>query len=106
MGDTTLTLTDLEDEEAVAVLGGICAFQMQALSTGATQKVIASGTALQKLAEENPEEVREVFLENRGAFHVASMPQEVLDHLGLKLEDGTLYENTDGDEWTEVEIGD
>lgn len=104
MGDIDLTLTDLEDLEAEAVIGGLASYQMQAMGAGAIPKVAAAGNTLAKLAEENPEEVRECFLQNREAFRVAQMPDEMLDHLGLEVRDGKLYENTDGDEWTEVEI--
>lgn len=104
MGDTTLTLTDLDDAEVEAVLGGISAYQMQAMAAGSMPKVIAAGNAMGKLAEENPDAIREAFLENREAFHITNMPEELLDHLDLKVKDGKLYENTDGDEWVEVEI--
>jgi len=104
MGDIDLELTGLEDEHVEAVIGGISTFQMQALQAGAIPKVAAAGDTLSQLAEENSEEVRETFLRNREAFRVAQMPDEMLELLNLKLRDGQLYENTDGDEWTEVEI--
>lgn len=104
MGDIDLELTGLDQEHVEAVIGGISTFQMQALSAGAIPKVAAAGDALSRLAEENPEEVRETFLQNREAFRVAQMPDEMLDVLDLELRDGKLYENTDGDGWTEVEI--
>lgn len=106
MGDDALTLTDPADAEVEAIIGGISTYQMQAMAAGAIPKVAAAGNTLAKLAEENPELVRECFLQNREAFKIAQMPDEMLDHLDLEIRDGQLYENTDGDGWTEVEISD
>jgi len=104
MGNIDLELTGLEDEHVEAVIGGISTYQMQALQAGAIPKVAAAGDTLSRLAEENPDAVRETFLQNRKAFRVAQMPDEMLELLDLEVRDGHLYENTDGDGWTEVEI--
>lgn len=104
MSDVDLTLTGLADEEVEAVLGGVSTFQMQAFAAGNVPKVAAAGNALLTLAEENPEAVREAFLRNQEAFRVANMPEEVLDHLDLEVQDGTLYQATDDGDWTEVDI--
>mgnify|MGYP006290979435 CR=1 FL=1 len=104
MGDVDLTLTDLEDVEVEAVLGGLSTYQMKALAAGAIPKVVAAGNALAKLAEENPDEVRRTFLQNQDAFRVAQMPDEMLEHLDLEVRDGKLH-RPDGDNgWVEVEI--
>jgi alkylhydroperoxidase/carboxymuconolactone decarboxylase family protein YurZ len=100
-----LELPGASTGQVTAVLAGLASIQMQALAVGDIEKVEHAGESMGKLAEENPDLVREAFLENNHAFRVAAMPDEMLDHLDLKLEDGQLYENTDGDEWTEVEIG-
>lgn len=104
MSDEDLTLTEPPDEVLEAILGGISIYQMKALSAGAIPKVEAAGDTLMLLAEENPELIRRTFLQNQDAFKVAMMPDEMLEHLDLELRDGTLYENTDGDGWTEVEV--
>jgi hypothetical protein len=104
MGDTELTLTGLEDEHVEAVVGGISIFQMEAFEAGDIPKVAAAGETLSRLAEENPEAVRETFLSNREAFQVAQMPDELLERLDMELRDGQLYETTDEDEWAKVEI--
>jgi len=102
--DTDLVLPDPHEVEVTVVLAGLASVQMQALPAGDIEKVAAAGNAMGKLAEENPDLVREAFLQNREAFHIAAMPDEMLEHLDLEERDGTLYEKTDGDEWTEVEI--
>lgn len=104
MSDADLMLPDAHEEEVTVVLAGISSIQMQALAVGDLTKVAAAGNAMAKLAEENPDQVRETFLANRDSFQIAAMPDEMLDHLDLELRDGRLYENTDGDGWTEVEI--
>jgi hypothetical protein len=106
MSDTTLTLTDLTDEEVMAVLGGVSTFQMQALAARDIPKVAAAGSTLSKLAKENPEAVREVFLQNSEVFRVANMPEEMLDHLDLEVRDGRLHRPDGDDGWTEVEVDD
>lgn len=104
MSEDDLVLPDAHGEEVTVILAGLASVQMQALPAGDMEKVAAAGNSMGKLAEENPDLVREVFLQNRDAFHIAAMPDEMLDHLDLEERDGTLYEKTDGDEWTEVEI--
>ena len=104
MSDIDLELTGLEDEHVEVVIAGISTYQMQALQVGDIPKVAAAGDTLSRLAKENPEAVRETFLQNREAFQFTQMPDEMLELLDLKLRDGRLYENTDGDGWTEVEI--
>lgn len=99
-----LTLSDLSEDEVMAVLGGISTFQMQAFAAQDIPKVAAAGEALGKLAEENPDPVREAFLENAEHFRVAGMPEELLEHLDLEVRDGKLYRRTDEDDFTEVEI--
>jgi hypothetical protein len=100
-----LTLPDPHEIEITTVIAGLASIQMQALGAGDIEKVAAAGNSLGKLAKENPDQVREAFLRNREAFHIAAMPDEMLEHLDLEVRDGTLYEKTDGDKWTEVEIG-
>lgn len=104
MSEIDLELTGLEDEHVEAVIGGISTYQMKAIQAGAIPKVAAAGNILSRLAEENPEAVRETFLQNRDAFRVAQMPDEMLELLDLQVRDGRLYEKTDGDGWTEVQI--
>jgi hypothetical protein len=104
MSDADLTLPEPDTEEVTVVLAGLAVIQMQALGAGDLEKVTAAGNSMAKFAEANPEQVRETLLENNQAFHVAAMPDEMLDHLDLEVRDGTLYENTDDDGWTEVEI--
>jgi len=99
-----LELPEPSTGEVTAVLAGLASIQMQALAVGDIEKVTHAGNAMGKLAEENPDPVREAFLQNNQAFQVAAMPDEMLEHLDLELRDGQLYENTDGDGWTEVEI--
>lgn len=97
MPETDLALEGLEDDEVMAVLGGLCTFQFQALSAGAISKVNAAGNALRKLAEQNPDAVRRAFLENRDAFQVAAMPDDMLDELDLEVQGGRLQRPADGD---------
>jgi hypothetical protein len=104
MSDADLVLPGAETEQVTVILAGLASIQMQALGFGDIRKVNAAGESMSKFAEENPDQVREAFLENNEAFQVAAMPDEMLDHLDLEVRDGTLYENTDGDGWTEVEI--
>ena len=103
--DEDLTLPGPSTGQVTTVLAGLASVQMQALAAGDFMKVNHAGESMGKLAEENPDLVREAFLENNHAFRVAAMPDEMLEHLGLEVWDGKLYENTDGDGWTEVEIG-
>lgn len=100
-----LTLPGPSTGQVTTVLAGLASVQMQALAAGDFMKVNHAGESMGKLAEENPDLVREAFLENNHAFRVAAMPDEMLEHLDLEVRDGKLYENTDGDGWTEVEIG-
>ena len=100
-----LTLPGPSTGEVTAVLAGLASIQMQALAARDLEKVGHAGNTMGKLAEENPDAVREAFLQNNHAFRVAAMPDEMLEHLDLEVRDGQLYENTDGDGWTEVEIG-
>jgi hypothetical protein len=106
MGDgrADLVFPGPHDKEVTVVVAGLACVQMQALAAGDVEKVAAAGNSLGKLAKANPERVREAFLQNRDAFRIAAMPDEMLDHLDLKVKDGKLYENTDGGGWTEVEI--
>jgi len=104
MSDIDLEVTGLGDEHVEALIGGLSIYQMQALHAGDAPKVAAAGDTLSRLAKENPEAVRETFLQNREAFRVAQMPDEMLELLDLEVRDGQLYGNTDGDGWTEVEI--
>lgn len=103
-GPDDLVLPDARVGEVTAVLAGLASIQMQALVAGDFEKVATSGNSMGKFAAENPEQVREAFLQNNHAFKIASMPDEILEHLDLEVRDGQLYENTDGDGWTEVEI--
>lgn len=104
MGEISLTLTDLEDNEAMAVIGGICKFQMDAAQARDLANVEASGNAMFKLAEQNPDAVRETFLQYRDAFTIAHMPDDLLETLDLKLENGTLHRPDGDDGWTTVEV--
>lgn len=104
MSEEDLTLPGAHLEEVTVILAGLACIQMQALSVGDIEKVAAAGNSMGKLAEENPDQIREAFLENNNAFRVASMPDEVLEHLDLEVRDGRLYEPDDEGGWTEVEI--
>lgn len=99
-----LVLPDPDVEGVTVVLAGLASIQMQALAARDMGKVTEAGDALKELADENPDLVREAFLQNRDVFHVAAMPDEMLTQLDLKKEDGRLYENTEDEGWTEVEI--
>lgn len=104
MSDNDLVLPDAHIREVNVMLAGLATIQTRAFSVGDVEKVVSAGNSLKKLAKENPELVREAFLQDRESFNVASMPDKMLDHLDLELRDGTLYENTDGEGWTKVEI--
>lgn len=99
-----LTLSGLNDEQVMAVLGGVSTYQMQALGVGDIPRVNAAGETMRTLAEENPDAVREAFLENNEHFRVGGMPEDLLEHLDLKVEDGQLYRRTDEDDWVDVEV--
>lgn len=102
--DGDLTLPDADQEQVTVVLAGLACIQMQALKVGDVEKVTSAGNSMGKLAEENPEQVREAFLANQNAFRVGQMPDELLDHLDLEERDGKLFRPDGDDGWTEVEI--
>lgn len=103
-GDEDLTLHDAHIKEVNVILAGLASIQERAFHARDIEKLAAAGNSIGKLAKENPDLVREAFLLDRESFRIASFPDEILEHLDLKLRDGTLFENTDGDGWTEVEI--
>jgi len=104
MSEFDLELPGLSEDEVVALIGGVSLYQMQALSAQAIPKVETAGEIFAILAEKNPEAVREVLLQNRGAVHIAQMPDEMLEHLDLDIRDGRVFERTEDGDWTEVSI--
>jgi len=67
MSDADLILPEPGTEEVTVVLAGLAMIQMQALRAGDLEKVTAAGNSMAKLADENPDQVRETLLENNQA---------------------------------------
>lgn len=92
--DTTydLELEDLTPEDFILLVGAVGTLQIQCIGGGNMEHAHQAGEMVQDLLLENRDLTREALLHTEGTdyLHVANIPDDDLDELGLEVVEGNV----------------